>query len=149
MQSPTYDDRMAKALAELGKQTKPNFLGVSNKYKVNRTTLSRQFKGTQRSRRQFLSESHQCLTNDQEEVVVRWINQFTERSIPPTSQLVKNVAEEVAGRVVNKNWPAMFSARHRSELHSNYLYTIDSARVKADNIPMITKFYDQVTCHKL
>jgi hypothetical protein len=70
MQSPTYDDRMAKALAELGKQTKPNFLGVSNKYKVNRTTLSRQFKGTQRSRRQFLSKSYQCLTNDQEEVVV-------------------------------------------------------------------------------
>jgi hypothetical protein len=96
-----------------------------------------------------LSKSHQCLTNDQEEVVVHWINQFTERSILPTSQLVKNVAKEVARQVVNKNWLAMFSARHQSELHSDYLYTINSAQVKADNILMITKFYNQVTCYKL
>jgi len=46
MPNSTNNDDMAKALAELSKQTKPNFLSVAEKYKVNRTTLSRHFNGT-------------------------------------------------------------------------------------------------------
>jgi hypothetical protein len=145
MPNSTNDNDMAKALAELSKQTKPNVSSIADKYKVNRTTLSRHFNGTQRSRSEFLSESRQCLNNAQERVVIDWINQYTERSIPPTSQLVHNVAEEVCGRPINKNWVAMFHARHRTELHADYIRTIDSSRVKSENIPLITKFYDQVS----
>jgi hypothetical protein len=136
---------MAKALAELSKQTKPNISGIAAKHKVNRTTLSRHFKGTQRSRSEYMSESRQCFTNAQERVVIDWINRYTERNIPPTSQLVHNVEEEVCGHPINKNWVAMFQARHQTELHADYLRTIDSAGVKADNIPLITRFYDQVS----
>jgi hypothetical protein len=110
MPNSTNNDDMAKALAELSKETKPNVLGIAKKYKVNRTTLSRHFKGTQRLRSEYLSESRQCLTNAQERVVIDWINRFTERNIPPTSQLVHNVAEEVCGHPINKNWVAMFHA---------------------------------------
>jgi hypothetical protein len=39
----------------------------------------------------------------------------------------------------------MFQAQHRTELHADYLRTIDSARVKAENIPLFTRFYDQVS----
>ena len=61
MPNSTNNDNMAKALAELSKQTKPNFLSVAEKYKVNWTTLSRHFNGTQRSRSDYLSELRQCL----------------------------------------------------------------------------------------
>jgi hypothetical protein len=103
MDGLTRDQRMALAISDLSKQTKPNFLAASDTYKVNRTTLYRHFHGIQRSRAVFLSESHQCLTNAQEKVVISFINRHTERFLPPTSQLVHNITEEVCGRSINKN----------------------------------------------
>ena len=49
--------RMVLALDDLTKQDVPNLLGTSKKWEVNRTTLTRQFRGTQMSRADFLSES--------------------------------------------------------------------------------------------
>src|ERR1700722_6215375 len=97
------------------------------------------------SRADFLSESIQCLTVDQERVVVGFINMLTDRSCTPTSQIVRNVAEEVSGGTVGKNWVARFSTRYKSQLHVGYLGLIDSARVKADNIHLISQFYTQVS----
>ena len=145
MNSPTHDERMRLALLELSKETKPNLLGTSKKYNVNRTTLSRHFRGTQRSRAEYFSESRQCLNYAQEKVVISFINRQTERFLPPTSQLVHNVAEEVCGQPINKNWVSMFTARNRTKLCAEYLRTIDSARVKADNEELIGRFYDQVS----
>jgi hypothetical protein len=95
--------RMVLALDDLTKQDVPNLLGTSKKWEVNRTTLTRQFRGTQMSRADFLSESIQCLSRDQEKVVLSFINKLTDCNCMPTSQIVKNVAEEVAGQPVEKN----------------------------------------------
>jgi Tc5 transposase DNA-binding domain len=149
MSEPTTEARMALALADLSKQSIPNFLGTSKKYNVNRTTLSRRFKGTQRSQRDFHSESIQCLTAAQEAVVVGFINEFTNRYVPPTSRIVKNVAEEVSKATVSKNWVAQFTRRHKDKLCARYMDTIDSARVKADNIPLLNRFYEQVSVNIL
>jgi hypothetical protein len=62
MNNATTEERMALAMSELSKQTKPNIMEASKKYQVNRTTLSQRFKGIQQSRAQFLSKSQQCLT---------------------------------------------------------------------------------------
>jgi hypothetical protein len=35
------------------------------------------------------------------------IDKYTTRGIPPTSQMVKNFAEEMSGRGVDKNWGAL------------------------------------------
>ncbi len=145
MSEPTNEARMASALEDLSKQSIPNFLGTSNKYNVNRTTLHRRFNGTQRSIQEYHSERVQCLINAQEDVVIGFINQFTERYILPTSQIMKNVAEEISKATVSKNWVAQFSRRHKTRLHAGYLSTIDSAHVKADNIPVINRFYEQVS----
>jgi hypothetical protein len=95
--------RMALALDDLSKQKNPNLLGTSKKYEVNRTSLTRHFNSTQMSKADFLSESVQCLTRDQEKVVIGFINKLTNRHCPPTSQIVHNVAEEVSGGSVGKN----------------------------------------------
>ena len=87
----------------------------------------------------------QCLTNDQEAVVVGFVNDFTDRYILPTAQIVSNVAFEVSGKRVNKNWVAQFTRRHKDELCAGYMNTIDSVRVQADNIPVLNKFYYQVS----
>ena len=137
--------RMVLALDDLTKQAKPNLLGTARKWEVNRTTLTRQFRGTQMSRADFLSESIQCLSKDQEQVVLGFINKLTDRNCIPTSQIVKNIAEEVAGQAVGKNWVSRFVQRYKSQLHAGFLRTIDSARVRADNIDLYKQFYKQVS----
>jgi Tc5 transposase DNA-binding domain len=107
--------------------------------------LRRRFNGTQRSTREFHSECIQCLTDAQEDVVVGFINKFTDRYIPPTSQIVKNVAQEVSKTTVSKNWVAHFTRRHKDRLCAGYLNTIDSGRVKADNTLLLGQFYEQVS----
>jgi transposase-like protein len=137
MDNLTKDARIELALADLNKQSIPNFSGTAREYGVHRTTLQRRFEGTQQSYRAAHEDSHQCLTTVQEEVLIDFINRLTDRSLPPTSQIVKNIAEELRGGPVNKNWVSDFTRRHKDRLHIYYLRTINSKRVKAEYIPLI------------
>jgi hypothetical protein len=91
------------ALSDLEKQLPPNYSATARKYAVNRTTLRRRFEGSQRSHIESRSETAQRLTIEQEEVLINFINKYSDRSMPPTSQIVKNVAEELCGGLVDKN----------------------------------------------
>jgi len=82
------------------------------------------------------------LTNAQEEALIEQINKYTDRHIPPTSQMVKNFAEEMIGREVGKNWTAGFIRQHDSRLKSLYLHNIDHMRTKAEFCPLFQHFYD-------
>ena len=46
---------------------------------------------------------HQRLTNAQESVLIRQINFLTNRGLPPTSRIARNMAEEMIGERVGKN----------------------------------------------
>ena len=144
MDRKEYDARIELALSDLRNQLIPNIPDTARRFEVNRTTLSRRFNGTQQSSKASREDSHQCLTIAQEEALISFINRLTERSLPPTSQLVKNVAEELRGAPISKNWVGYFTKRYKDQLHSGYLRTIDSKRAKAEYIPLIRKFYDQV-----
>jgi len=144
MNKSTNDAQLELALSDLNKQSIPNFSSTAREYAVDRTTLRRRFKGAQHSRRAAREDTHQCLTPAQEEALIDFINRLTDRSLPPTSQIVKNVAEELRGGPVHKNWVSVFTRRHKDRLHAGYLRTIDSKRVKAEYIPLIQKFYKLV-----
>ena len=117
MDNLTHEQRIDQALADLAKQLTPNYARTAKKHQVNRTTLRRRFEGTQFSRRIANSECHQCLTIAQEQVLIGFINKLTERSLPPTSQIIKNVAEEICGVQVGKNWVGQFANRYKDVLH--------------------------------
>jgi hypothetical protein len=57
--------------------------------------------------------------------------------MPPTSQLVKNVAEELCGGPISRNCVGEFTARYMDRLHTDYLHTIDAKRIKAENLATI------------
>ena|SRR5439155_19339536 len=99
----THEDRMRKALAELESSSKPNYSALARKYKLERTTLAKRAQGKTTSREEFQSARHQCLTNTQERVLINHINRLTKQGIPPTSQMVKNFAEEIIGHNIGKN----------------------------------------------
>ena len=145
MDSEPREVRIAYALADLANQEKPNFKKTARRFKVNHTTLRRRFDGTQRSYAQCRSETHQKLTSSQEEVLIGYINKMTDRSSPPTSQFVKNFAEELCKKPVSKNWVSNFTRRHKDRLCAKYLRSIDQRRVVGESIPFITHFYELVS----
>jgi hypothetical protein len=67
------------------------------------TAVSRRVRGLTKSRKEADSFFNQCLTNDEEEVLIARINTLIDRGMPPTSHIVRNLAEEIRGEPVGKN----------------------------------------------
>ena len=104
MDSATKEMQMQLALDDLRSQSNPNYGATADRYKgVDRTTLRRRFEGTQVSRKVANAEHQQRLTMAQEEALISHINKLTDRGLPPTSQIVCNLAEEIVGGPVGKN----------------------------------------------
>jgi transposase-like protein len=133
-----------KALDALNAQLIPNYSQVSRDYGIERTTLMRRHKGICSSRQQATSLHHKLLTDTQEEALISQINKLTVRGLPPTSHIVKNLAEEIIGHEVNKNWTSSFVQRYSSRLKSLYLRNIDNLRMKSEYRPYIQFFFDLV-----
>jgi transposase-like protein len=140
------EEDMKAALAAIESQGVAQYRKIAREHKLVHTTLLRRWKGQTRSRADFQSEVNQNLTNEQERLLVKQINRLTERHIPPTSQMVKNFAEEMIGRAVGKNWASDFCYRHQSELKSVYLRNIEHLRVKGEYGPTYKLFFDLVEC---
>ncbi len=99
----SHDERMEKAINAIESGEAKNYSEAARKYNVERSTLSRRHREKTRSRSQFLPESIQCLTAEQEETLISLINRMTNRGMPLRSQIVRNLAEEMIGREVHKN----------------------------------------------
>jgi flagellar motor protein MotB len=123
----------------------PNFSDIARQFPpVHRQTLQRRFDGHQNSRALANSIHRQNLTIEQEEQLIRHINMLTNRGLPPTSSIVRNLAEEMIKRCVGKNWTSGFIKRHQDRLESLYLRNIDNMRTQAKYAPMIELFFDLV-----
>jgi hypothetical protein len=131
------EQAIEKAINALNAQLIPNYSQVARDFGIERTTLMRRYKGICTSRKEATSLYHKLLTDTQEEVLINQINKLTVRGLPPTSQIVKNLAEEIIGGDVNKNWTASFVQRHSTRLKSLYLRNIDNLRMKSEYGPHI------------
>jgi transposase-like protein len=97
------DDRIKSAIDALDSQKGLSVRAAATKYGVNRTTLGRRYNGESQSRAAATSMHHQNLTNVEEDTLISYINNLTDRHIPPTPQIVQNLAEELILRPVDKN----------------------------------------------
>ena len=140
----SHNERIDLALASLERQLVPNYSETAREFSVHRTTLMRRHKGISTSREQATSEHKKCLTNAEEEALISVINKLSIRGLPPTTQIVKNLAEEIIGQEVNKNWTAHFVHRYRGQLKSLYLRNIDSLRAKSEYGPLYKHFFEMV-----
>ena len=114
-------------------------------YEYSRSAVSRRIRGLTKSRKEALSFWHQCLTDEQEEILIWRINDLTDRGMPPTSQIVKNLAEEIRGQRVNKNWVGGFVKRHNIRLKSLYLRNIDNLLSSTEYAPIFQLFFSIVS----
>ena len=81
-----------------------DYANAAKKYGCSRTAVSRRVRGLTKTKREANSFWHQCLTIEQEEVLIDRINYLTDRHMPPTSHIVRNLAEEIRGERIGKNW---------------------------------------------
>jgi Tc5 transposase DNA-binding domain len=140
-----HHDRIQAAIDDLKSQKRANYSKTAKKWKVERTTLAKRFKGETRSIQAYQSEVSRRLSDQQEIALVQQINKLTLRGMPPTSRICRNLAEEIVGGKVGKNWNARFIQRHKKDLTSLYLRNIDNMRKKADYAPLFRLFYDLVS----
>ena len=112
MANSDYEARLESALTDLKLQDVPNYSTTSEKHNVKRTTLRAQFLNIHTSRSLANSEYCQRLTIAQENVLIGHINRLTDRGISPTSQMVRNIAEEMIQAQVGSNWIGDFVRRH-------------------------------------
>jgi hypothetical protein len=141
----SYDRRMELAIDALESSEALNYTAIAKQYNLGRTALARRHQGKTTSRAEATSIYRALLTTAQEEQLIDQINKLTVRFMPPTSKMVKNMAEEIIGREVNKNWTAHFCKRHAARLKSLYLRNIDNQRAKSEYAPMVNHFFELVT----
>ena len=141
----TKSIRVDKAVAAIQRGEFIHFNNAADYYECSRTAVSRRIRGLTKSKKQANSFWHQCLTIEQEEVLIHRINLLTDRAMPPTSHIVKNLVEEIRGAPVGKNWVGQFVKRHGIRLKSLYLRNIDNLRAGAEYAPMFQLFFSVVS----
>ncbi len=133
------------AVAAIQRGECTDYSDAAKKYKCSRTAVSRRVRGLTKTKQEANSFWHQCLTIEQEEVLIDRINYLTDRAMPPTSHIVRNLAEEIRGGPVGKNWVGQFVKRHGIRLKSLYLRNIDNLRAGAEYAPMFQLFFSVVS----
>ena len=144
MNNTTTTAPIDQAIANLESQERPNILATAKKFGLVESTLRRRWKGQSVSRREASSTHKQRLTTVQEEALISQINRLTDRGIPPTPTIVRNLAEEMIQSSVGRNWAGEFTKRNQDRLKSLYLRNMDSLRIKSEYAPTFKQFYDQV-----
>jgi len=128
------------AIASLKSSESKNISEAAKKYNVNRSTLSKRFRGKTRSTAEGY-ETQRLLTHKQELVLVEQINRLSEWCLPPTPLMVRAWASDLCGTEPGKNWSAGFRARHKDALDCRYLDTLDLERHKADSEPSYSRYF--------
>ncbi len=137
--------RIDAAVAAIKRGEFTNYSKAAEKYECDRTSLSKRIHGVTKTKKEANSFYHQCLTNEQEEILIARINNLTDQGMPLTSQIVRNLAEEIRGDCVGKNWTGQFVKRHGIRLKSLYLRNIESLRTAAEFAPMFILFFTTIS----
>ena len=130
-----------EAIAFLKSSKSDNISEAARRFNINRSTLSKRFRGKTRSTAQGY-QMQQLLRYKQELMLVKQINKLSEWCLPPTPSMVKAWTATLCGTEPGKNWSAGFRDRHKDELDCRYLNTIDLERHKAETESSYRQYFD-------
>ena len=136
--------QMDAALLHLKGLKHTNYRKVAKEFNVEETTLRRRFLGLTVSHKVHAETTKRALNRAQENAVLGYIDLLTDKHIPPTVQIIQNLAEELIGHRLGKNWSSTFCQRYKDRICSVYLRPLDRARVAAENDSMFEHFYSLV-----
>ena len=84
---------------------------IAQKHGVVRSTLTRTWRGETRPHQEKVL-AQQKLTLQQEEELVKYIEELTARHIPPTREMIQNFASSVAKERVSESWVTRFISKY-------------------------------------
>jgi Tc5 transposase DNA-binding domain len=137
----TKNDRIKAAMDQLDSQRALNYATAARAHNIDHTTLARRYNGKTVSRAEANSTYRQRLNDVQEDTLLQYIDTLMDRHIPPTSQIVRNLTEEILKGPVGKNWTGYFLKRHVERIDSHYLRPLNRARASVKSIPLFEHFY--------
>ncbi|EAA64493.1 hypothetical protein AN2382.2 [Aspergillus nidulans FGSC A4] len=95
----------------------------AKKFGVSRSTLSRRHRGVQGSKKQQY-ENMQFLNPQQTKELINYINKQAKKGLFSSNEMVKNFAEEIAGKKAGKNWVSRWLKKHDDKLQKMEEYDI-------------------------
>ena len=125
-------DKALAAIEALKPGEKLVYQRFADQFNVDRTTLARRHKGLQASR-EVKDSNQQKLNQQQEEELVKYIEELTARHIPPTRGMIANFASAVIRGPVSDSWVTRFINRYSIHLISQYSTGMDADRHNADS----------------
>jgi hypothetical protein len=113
----------------------------ANKFGVNRSTLSRRWRG-QTTSVDVKNSNQQKLSLHQESKLIEYIGDLTKRGLAPTRTMIQTFASEVAEQKVSDAWVTRFLNRNHDHLISKWTTGIDRLRHKADSWYKYMKYFE-------
>ena len=135
---------MEAALKACNDQKNPCYTSTANLYGVERSRLSKTYRGKQQSREDYNRFFNGKLSKAQEDHLCDYIDELTKRSIAPTHAMLRTWAYEISAIPVGRNWPYRFVQRHGDRVKSMYLKGIESACTKADSEFEYSRWFELV-----
>ena len=83
--------------------------------------------------------------NQQEEQLIQHMRQLCDRCLPSTSVIVVEIASRLAGGAPGGKWCSRFVQRHKGELDSRYLESLDLERHRADSMVSYEQYVSTVS----
>jgi hypothetical protein len=134
---------LEKAIAELRAAKKPNISLTARKYRIERSRLSRHFRGLATTKDAF-HDRLRLLSKQQDLQLVELVNSLSRDGFPPRPKLVRQLARDLCGTLPARNWPQSWLKRHSDQLTSGNLKGFDLARKKADSYWQYSAYFDLV-----
>jgi hypothetical protein len=118
----------------------PNFTVTAKEYGVDRTTLSRRYCGVQHSREDQYA-NQQLLNPTQERTLLKYINDLTDKGLPPSHEMIRNFTQEIGGRCPGKQWSYRFVERNSSHICTGWTNSMDRCHKRADSAVKYTLYW--------
>ena len=103
MNSSIKHDRIDETLRALDSQKHLNYVVITREYDVHLTTFMRRYCEKSVSQQVSTLEQQQLFNNIQEDELLRYIDNLTNRFISLIIQIIRNLTEEILKRSVRKN----------------------------------------------
>ena len=136
-------DSIEAALAELALQETPNYSATARKFSISRSTLSRRHRGITAARG-VVPHNNTLMSQEQLKGLIKYIDELTNRGLPPTNAMIRRFARDISGQWPGKNWVYNFVKSEKNTLRSGFLSGADMSRKKADNIYQYRLYFDLV-----
>lgn len=120
------------AIESLEPGEKPNYTKIAQEYGVVRSTLTRRHQRVSASRN-TKAQNQQALHPQQEQELLRYIEQLTKRGLPPTQAMIRRFASDIAKRELGKGWVDWYIQQYKVDLISRWATGIDRLRHQADS----------------